>query len=50
MGKGKIEGAIELAGNAHAYQKTLIAMLSLMWICMNFTMLGPAYVYMDPVF
>lgn len=50
MGKGKIENAIELAGSKHFYQKTLIGILALLWISMNFIMLGPAYIYMDPVF
>lgn len=50
MGKGKIKAALELAGNEHKFQKTLVFLICICWICINFVLLGSTLIYMDPVF
>lgn len=49
-GKGKIQTALELAGSHHKYQKILILLIALTWIEVNYLLLGPTLIYMDPIF
>lgn len=50
LSKGRIKEAIELAGNEGKYQKWLIVLFSLLWIEINFFLVGPSYIYMNPSF
>lgn len=50
MGKERIKLALELAGNEHKFQKTLVLLICVAWMSINFVLLGSTLIYMDPVF
>jgi hypothetical protein len=50
MGKERIKLALELAGNEYKFQKTLVLLICVAWMSINFVLLGSTLIYMDPVF
>lgn len=50
MGKEQIKLALELAGNEHKFQKTLVLLICIAWMSINFVLLGSTLIYMDPIF
>jgi hypothetical protein len=46
MGKERIKLALELAGNEHTFQKTLVLLICVAWMSINFVLLVSTLIYM----
>jgi len=45
-----VKRALEAVGNAHAYQKYLIAFLFFIAAEVNYMLMGPTFIFMNPLF